>query len=194
MSEGRMCRQKLKNLAQEEEKKGRESFRRQSEEEAMGRCEKWAMEGEHRESLWVTSGLDGCCMWGGDVVLQGSSLQFYFRLLIICPPGLLMFCLCFPPPRPLPHMSPTSNSSPLFASFFSQAHPSVSSSKTAIIHQRLVFSFSSLIHFPPPSLSPTAALLGEEHLTLNHHSLRSSSNRRPDRRAEEWSSTLNLSW
>ena len=51
MSEGRMCRQKLKNLAQEEEKKGRESFRRQSEEEAMGRCEKWAMEGEKTEKV-----------------------------------------------------------------------------------------------------------------------------------------------
>lgn len=62
MSEGRMCRQKLKNLSREEEKKGRESFRQQSEEEAMGPCEKWAMEGEHRERLWVTSGLDGCCM------------------------------------------------------------------------------------------------------------------------------------
>lgn len=57
-----MCRHKLKNLSREEEKKGRESFRRQSEEEAMGPCEKWAMEGEHRERLWVTSGLDGCCM------------------------------------------------------------------------------------------------------------------------------------
>lgn len=128
---------------------------------------------------------------------SGLELAILFQApyhLSSCAPNVL-FMLSIPPPSPLlPHMSPTSNSSPVFPLFYSLAHPSVSSSKTAIIHQRPVFSFSSLIHFPPPSPSPTAALLGGEHLSLNHRSLRSSSNRRPDSRAEEWSSTLNLSW
>lgn len=40
------------------------------------------------------------------MVLGGSSYQFYVRLLMIYPPLLLMFCLCFPAPSFLPTLPP----------------------------------------------------------------------------------------